>query len=143
MIDCLICGKLGGVSKDDWSGWYNCSGCQIDSDQLSNGVLYPFERRSTLCDMYTPVVDLDVKLFKPNDEVSFTTIRNTSKSATVLHIDLKGKRMILQDTKTKNIRILIDNEVIANSYNDLVSVNKVEFAGWWNRRISNIHKKEM
>lgn len=134
-VNCIIC-KKGNIYKKDISiEWYECDFCLIDNNHLVDGFLYPLFRRGTLCSEYTPVRDLDVSLFTISEVVEFTTVKKTIKQAKVIHVDSKGNKMILEDLETGYVRLVIDYIEISDAYDDLFSENKVEYSGWWHRRI--------
>lgn len=138
MPKCLICKKGEIISKERNINWYECTHCGADSNRLVDGILYPLWRRETLCNFYTPVKDLKVSEFKIGQTVRFTTVRNTSKTAVIIHIDIKDNQMIIEDTDTHKTRFVVDNQEIEYAYDALCSKNKRDLSGWWNRRIEII-----
>lgn len=137
MYGCLIC-KEDSVVESRSSGWYKCTRCEADSNGLVGGYLYPLFRRGTLCSQYTPVRGLSVERYGTGEVIEYLTSSGSRKSAKVIHVDLADNKMAIEDIDTQKRRLVVDNEVIADAYDDLFSSNKVEFAGWWNRRIEII-----
>lgn len=136
-LTCLTCLKGEMIKKYEDGSWYECNnrGCEGDSDDVVGGFAYPTLRRGTLCEEYTPVYNLNVSGLNAGQEIEFLTVRKTRKKATVVHVDYKGNKMIIQDIDTQKVRIVVDNSVIDDAYGALFSDNKIECAGWWNRRI--------
>jgi hypothetical protein len=138
MVECFVCRK--GEMKENvhHKGWYYCTYCEEDSDEVLDGFAYPTKRRDAMCSLYTPVYSLDVNMYNEGDIIEFSTSRKTIKKAKILHVDKKSNQMIIEDGYLKTIRFVVDNKDIADAYEDLFPTNKVELSGWWHRRIEII-----
>ncbi|QOV08431.1 hypothetical protein Kirov_232 [Bacillus phage Kirov] len=133
---CLECYK--GKMVHHWGSWHNCDNplCHGDSDDVVDGYAYPTERRGTLCKEYTAVRNFKAYKFEAGQEITFKTAKGKAKRAIVIHVDSAGNRMIIREVGKKKVKLIVDNQVIADSYSALFPCNKKIYAGWWNKRLT-------
>ena len=143
-MQCSFC-KDGGIIEKErkWtlsnniSYHYKCRQCGLDNKELADEFVYPFDRRSDLCTYYSPVAELDSSRYTVGQVLEVET-RGGKRQVEVVHIH-KG-RIVTDDVtgKRKKRRILINEEIIRDSYDCLFPSNKRIYGGWWNRKVKII-----
>ena len=104
-------------------------------------IIFPDMGRGSLCSNFLVVTNMEKIKFEENSIITLKNTRKGSKAKDYRLLEENYDNLIaVENLSTGLVEFLANIYTVENAYSDLFTCNRIEFKGWYNRRVALVKK---